>query len=304
MNLKENFINSLRTLLINDIECDLEEDYEINNCTNTKKNRLKCDEYCPKCSFNETVKVDLVLTGCSEGEEFYYYFKGSKYNNKIGTYISSYKKMHKVLYFLNQNVIGQQQKENLEYYEKIENLRQYSNEFFKELIDKCFPTLDSKILPIRFHMFALDFDEYKKEKQTGGQYLRQCKQNVIDIYHSYSTDVEILESNIRHEIIHYALNMSNCECKDNSGIFHALCKIYDAGAYAPMDEYEQKVYNLFFAFQKMESHELKYIVKSVGSLDESIIKDRNKLIDEMNAYDKTIKSIEIEKERRRLKEVV
>ncbi|MHB8075790.1 hypothetical protein [Desulfosporosinus fructosivorans] len=303
MNLKQNFINSLKTLLLNDPECELIENYETENC-NSKEDRLNCDEYCLQCSFNEKVIVDLALIGCVDGTEIYYCFRGTKNNTAHCTDISTYKKMHKELYFLNAHLIGQQQKEDIKYYEKIEDLRQYSNEFFKELINKCFPLLHSEILPIRFHMFALNIEDYSKEKQTGGRFSREGKQSVIDIYHASNMDMESLKLNCRHEIIHYALDMSNCSCADCSGVFHALCKIYDAGAYSPMDEYEQKIYNLFFAFQEMENHELRYIVKSLGGLDESIIKDRNKLIDEMDTYDKTLNAIEVERERRRLKEVV
>ena len=281
MNLKQNFIESLKTLILNDPECELKIDYETENCSNTKKGRKTCNQHCQKCSFNQTVTVDLALIGCTDGAEYYYSFIGSRNKHKFCTYIGGYLKMHHELRYLNEHVIGQEQKEDLEYYKMIEELKQYSNEFFKEIIDKCFPSLDSKILPIRFHMFAKDFDEYKKERQTGGRLSLDGKQNIIDIYHANLATVESLKSSIRHEIIHYALYVSNCSCTDDSGIFHALSKVYDAGAYVEMNDHEQKIYNIFFKMQKTSGNELSAIVRALGSLDEFIVKARNKLIDDI-----------------------
>ena len=302
MNLKSKFKRLLDIMLVHDDDCSWEENCQDIFCTNDNATPEECG-CCELCQYGSPKIYEFTVDHFVEDTRYYYAFDGSGDNKKVFN-ISTEEEMYNVLEFFSTEVINKGNREDLQYFEKVNNLTGYANEFFKELIDKCFPTLDYKILPIRFHKFAVDMEEYGKEKQTGGRYSHTSKQNVIDIYHSYSTEIEKLKSNIRHEILHYALDASNMEYKDNSGIFHALCKIYDAGAYLEMDEYEQKIYNLFFTYQEIGKSELKYTVIITGSLDEEKIKDRNKLIDELDECDKILKAVEVEKERRRLKEAV
>jgi len=284
MNIKETFIQALEVISHNEEDFEIYRDKEVNNCTNTKAARRLCDGPCEDCIHNKPTKVDLLVVDAFDGTEHYYRFKGSKNKEKTScTNITTQKIMFKEIRYFNECIIGQEQKEDLEYYEKLKKLRQYANVFFKELCDNTFSLLDSSILPIRFHMFGIDFEDITKEKQLGGQYLSKGKQNVVDVYYCYSTDIEKLKSSIRHEILHYSLDMENCACQDNTGIFWALCKVYDAGAYIPMDQEQQKYYDFFFKIYDTMPSELKFAVSTLGSKDEVIIQSRNKLVEILEA---------------------
>ena len=67
-------------------------------------------------------------------------------------------------------------------------------------------------------------------------------------------DIDKTKQNIRHELLHYFLYMSDMKYKDDNAIFHYLCSLYDAYAYKKMEEDEQKAYNrLVCAIDKLES---------------------------------------------------
>ena len=56
-------------------------------------------------------------------------------------------------------------------------------------------------------------------------------------------DIEKTKQNIRHELLHYFLYMSNMKYSDDDAIFHYLCGIYDAYAYKEMGEEERTLYD-------------------------------------------------------------
>jgi len=278
MNIKETFIKNLEFISRHEEDFKIVRDKVVNVCKNPKIEEEYCDGICQKCIHNSREKVDLLVIDSYDGSEHHYRFKGSKNNINNGTNITTQKAMYRELKYFDDNLIGQEAKEDLEYYEKIKELNEYANEFFKKICKDCFINLNSSILPIRFHMFAINFKDILKEDQLGGQFLQQGNQNVVDIYHCYNRNIEEIQSTIRHEILHYSLSMKNYDCGDESAVFWALCKIYDAGAYKEMNNEQQKIYDLFWKYKNEEKHELNFIVRLAGSLDKETVELRNKLI--------------------------
>lgn len=286
MNLKESFIESLKILLQNEPNGRIVENYESDECICTPEDEKTCDQNCTICKLNIKTIVDVALLDVGDGTEHWFRFRNSKHENLYAKYISSYKKMYKHLRYLNAYVIGQEQKDDLIYSKKIEDLHNYANTFFKELCEKCFPLLDSSVLPIRFHVYTKNFDDWKNPKQTAGTYFRIGDQLIIDIYYCLTMAVEDLERNIRHECIHYGLAVSNYFHSDNDAIFWALCKIFDAGAYMEMDQEQQKYYDFFFKIYNTMPSELKFALSTIGSKDKIIMESRDKLIQILESSNK------------------
>jgi len=278
MNIKETFIKNLEFISRHEEDFKIVRDKVVNVCKNPKIEEEYCDGICQKCIHNSREKVDLLVIDSYDGSEHHYRFKGSKNNINNGTNITTQKAMYRELKYFDDNLIGQEAKEDLEYYEKIKELNEYANEFFKKICKHCFKTLHSKILPIKFHMFGISFKDLVKEDQLGGQFLQQGNQNVINIYHCYDRNIKEIESTIRHECIHYGLSMENCECGDNTGVFWALAKIYDAGAYVEMNDEQKKIYNLFFQLYDDNKDNLDFAITTTGSTNKTTIQSRNKLI--------------------------
>lgn len=77
-------------------------------------------------------------------------------------------------------------------------------------------------------------------------------QNVINTYYCME-DIEKTKQNIRHELIHYFLYISNMKYEDDVAIFHYLCGLYDAHAYKEMGQAEQALYDkLIVAIPELE----------------------------------------------------
>lgn len=56
-------------------------------------------------------------------------------------------------------------------------------------------------------------------------------------------DIEKTKQNIRHELLHYFLYMSDMKYSDDAAVFHYLCGVYDACAYKKMGDEEQVLYD-------------------------------------------------------------
>lgn len=137
---------------------------------------------------------------------------------------------------------------------------QYSDfiEYAKEFGDKLkqeysfFENMSTDILPIVFHTdFAKD-SEGKTNYAKRGNFTSIGKQNMINVYYCMD-DLEDTKRNIRHELLHYFLYMSDMKHLDDDAIFHYLCGIYDAHAYKEMGEEEQVLYDkLIFGIPELE----------------------------------------------------
>ena len=121
---------------------------------------------------------------------------------------------------------------------------EYAKEFGETLRREYsfFENINTDILPIVFHTdFAKD-SEGKTNYTRAGDFCFKGKQNVINTYYCMD-DKEVTKQNIRHELLHYFLYMSDMKYLDDDAIFHYLCGIYDAHAYKEMGEEEQALYD-------------------------------------------------------------
>ena len=141
-----------------------------------------------------------------------------------------------------------------EFGEKYSDYMEYAKEFGEKLRQEYsfFENMSTDILPIVFHVgFAKD-REGKTEYSTKGEFIKKNKQNVIHTYYCME-DIERTRQNIRHELLHYFLYMSDMKYLDDDAIFHYLCGIYDAHAYKEMGEEEQGLYDkLVFVIPELE----------------------------------------------------
>ncbi|WP_088185856.1 hypothetical protein [Desulfosporosinus sp. FKA] len=169
----------------------------------------------------------------------------------------------------NNELINKSIREELAKYHKIDNLRKYAQEFFEQLVKETIDGLNTNILPIRFYRSSNTMGNC----QQNGSYESKGKQNVINIYNCDFRDMIELEEAVRHEIIHYLLDMADLKHGDKDGVFHALCKIYNAGSYLPMGEYENNIYNLFFKLleSKKDYISLPRIIMTTGSKKKELI---------------------------------
>ena len=240
MNLKEHFIKSIEILCINKDEIKIIENYKADFC-----NEKECDGdiSCKECKYNYTEVVDLAIIDNYYGEEYYYSFKATK-NRNINS-VTNYKKMYKELEYIKGIIVEQRfedVKSDLKYYDKINRLKKYAEEYAKILSEKYFPRCNAEILPIRF--YDLSKNEEKIIGDFAGNYLRFCLQSVIEVYNCMSTSEEDLKVTIKHELLHYFLDMQCLKNADNDGVFHALAKIEDADPYGELSKEEQKEYDL------------------------------------------------------------
>lgn len=126
----------------------------------------------------------------------------------------------------------------------------------------------------KYKLYKFDEDyrkdhDWKKETFTGGDFHNVGVQSVIHIYDSWSRNIADMKQTIRHEILHYLLwciaPLSNL-CKDDSGVFHYFCKIYDAYAYKGLDENNTKV---FEGLQEFSKEEVNVFLKQLLENDKS-----------------------------------
>lgn len=235
------FKQMLDILIVNDCTCAIHtEMYCYNECE-----KIASSVNCQECKSRRKIKADIIFENAAEDFRAYYVI-GRKDRRKYITTINNYEDILKELTFLNTAYVGNMDRSDAQYHRKIGSLESYAKEFFIKITEDCFPMINKDILPIRFHLFLKDWKEYATNQLcTLGNYHKYSNQSIINIYEVRSLEIEKLKLNIRHEIIHYCLDHSDLINGDSTGVFHALCKLYDAGAYVEMDEHQQKIYDTF-----------------------------------------------------------
>lgn len=142
-----------------------------------------------------------------------------------------------------------------EFGKKYSDHMEYAKEFGEKLMKEYsfFECVSTDILPIAFHTdFAKD-NEGKTNYTRKGDFCFKGKQNVINTYYCME-DIARTKQNIRHELLHYFLYMSDMKYLDDNVIFHYLCGIYDAHAYKEMGEEKQTLYDkLVIAIPKLHA---------------------------------------------------
>lgn len=212
-----------------------------------------CENYGKNCLYKKHVKVDVSF--CDYGDfEKNYVFSKKNLENKGICYIRNRKQLMDEMLKLKKEV--EQYKDwYADFGEKYSDYLEYAKEFGEKLKKEfCFfETVNTDILPIVFHTgFAKDDEGNTNYTKRGDLYI--CgNQNVINTYYCMD-DVEETKRNIRHELIHYFLYMSDMKYKDDVAVFHYLCGLYDAHAYKEMGENEQALYNkLMDALPELEN---------------------------------------------------
>jgi hypothetical protein len=210
-----------------------------------------CEHY-GDCTYKKRVKVDVSFWDYADFQRNYVFAKKPSVSKGI-CYINNRKQLMAEMSQFRKE-IEQYKDYYAEFGEKYNDFMEYAKEFGEKLRQEYsfFENIDTDILPIVFHTdFAKD-NEGKTDYETKGNFVSRGKQNVINTYYCME-DIERTKQNIRHELLHYFLYMSDMKYLDDDAIFHYLCGIYDAHAYKEMGEEEQGLYDkLVFVIPELE----------------------------------------------------
>lgn len=251
MSLKQeciDIINLITELLKKDeydlyeIEIDLVRDIcELTGEDVTYGGCFECEHY-GNCQYKKHIKVDVSFWDYSDFQRNYVFAKKSSVSKGI-CYINNRKQLMAEMSEFRKE-IEMYKDYYAEFGEKYSDFMEYAKEFGEKLRQEYsfFENMCTDILPIVFHTdFAKD-DEGKTNYATKGDFVSKGRQNVINTYYCME-DIERTKQNIRHELLHYFLYMSDMKYSDDDAIFHYLCGIYDAHAYKEMGEEEQILYD-------------------------------------------------------------
>lgn len=203
-------------------------------------------EHNDDCQYKKCVKIDISFWSYADFQRNYLFSKKSSLSKGIH-YINNRKQlMAEMSNFKKEIEIYKDY--YAEFGERYSDFIEYAKEFGEKLRQEYsfFENMNTDILPIVFHTdFAKD-DEGKTDYATKGNFVSRGKQNVINTYYCME-DTERTKQNIRHELLHYFLYMSNMKYLDDSAIFHYLCGVYNAHAYMEMGEKERVLYDKLVA---------------------------------------------------------
>lgn len=202
---------------------------------------FECEHY-GNCQYKKHIKVDVSFWDYADFQRNYVFGQSPSVNKGI-CYIYNRKQLMVVMADFKRK-IEQYKDYYAKFGEKYSDFMEYAKEFGETLRSEYsfFENVSTDILPIVFHTdFAKD-SEGKTDYATRGDFVSRGKQNVINTYFCME-DMERTKQNIRHELLHYFLCMSDMKHLDDDAIFHYLCGIYDAHAYKEMGEEEQVLYD-------------------------------------------------------------
>lgn len=202
---------------------------------------FECEHYV-NCQYKKHVKVDVSFWDYADFQRNYVFHKNPTVSKGI-CYIYNRTQLMVVMADFKREV-ERYKDYYAEFGEKYSDFMEYAKEFGEMLRKEYsfFESISTEILPIVFHTdFAKD-SEGKTDYATRGELVYRGKQNVIRTY-CCMEDIEKTKQNIRHELLHYFLYMSNMKYLDDDAVFHYLCGIYDAYAYKEMGEEEKALYD-------------------------------------------------------------
>ena len=251
MSLKQECINIINLIIeplkkdeydLYEIETDSIRDIcELSGKDVTYGDCFDCEHY-GDCTYKKRVKVDVSFWDYADLQRNYVFAKKASVSKGIH-YINNRKQlMAEMTGFRKEIEIYKDY--YAEFGEKYSDFMEYAKEFGEKLRQEYsfFENMNTDILPIVFHTdFAKD-NEGKTDYETKGNFVSRGKQNMINTYYCME-DIERTKQNIRHELLHYFLYMSDMKYSDDDAIFHYLCGIYDAHAYKEMGEEEQMLYD-------------------------------------------------------------
>lgn len=212
---------------------------------------FECEHY-GNCKYKKPVKVDVSFWDYADFQRNYVFAKKPSVSKGI-CYINNRKQLMAEMSQFKKE-IDQYKDYYAEFGEQYSDFIEYAKEFGDKLKQEYsfFENMSTDILPIVFHTdFAKD-SEGKTNYAKRGNFTSIGKQNMINVYYCMD-DLEDTKRNIRHELLHYFLYMSDMKHLDDDAIFHYLCGIYDAHAYKEMGEEEQVLYDkLIFGIPELE----------------------------------------------------
>ena len=184
---------------------------------------FECEHY-GNCQYKKHVKADVSFWDYADFQRNYVFAKKPSVSKGI-CYINNRKQlMAEMSQFRKEIEIYK------DYYadfgEKYSDFMEYAKEFAEMLRQEYsfFENMSTDILPIVFHTdFAKDKED-KTDYATRGDFVSRGKQNIINVYYCMD-DLENTKQNIRHELLHYFLYMSDMKHSDDNAVFHYLCGV-------------------------------------------------------------------------------
>lgn len=150
----------------------------------------------------------------------------------------------------------------IDYYDKCRHLREYAKSFFSHIQENHKLVVNLEILPlVFFENTKSDNPQIKGEVHSSKSTVPSMDQIQINVYNVLNQDIHALEQTVRHEIIHYALQISGLKHNDDTAIFYAMCEKYDAYHYVELLP-DEKV--LFEKYNKALQY-LEKLEKETGS---------------------------------------
>lgn len=127
-------------------------------------------------------------------------------------------------------------------FRKIKGWSAYANNYYKEFVQNMFISEfhENCALPI---VFTKERIEGKEENCLGCVRSIGVEDKGFVIEIRYGVYEEYIMVTIRHEIIHYVLNVLNLEASDYSALFHILCELCDANAYSGMSIFQERLFD-------------------------------------------------------------
>lgn len=264
MTLKEEFKDMMKLIAPNITADSIDEDYTIkenvvmalcdidnNDVTDEIIACYEC-EHCNQgcCTHKHYQKVDIYLDSI-EGLGVGYLFNRTLDNplfEKKVICIKNREELIKAMSAIKQN-LDSFRDSYADYAMRVHDYKKYAREFTEKVINDfpVFENIDSDAIPIVFSGdFSSDHD-WENEKYTKGCFYHTGLQTIIKVYDSWNYNIEGIKQTIRHEIIHYLLWMYNpigIEHLDECGVFQYFCNLYNAGAYAEMDDSNKELFNM------------------------------------------------------------
>ena len=185
----------------------------------------------------------------------------------------------------------------------------YARSFYYYLAESGEVTDENKkVIPLTFLPLNEIMEEYSGKERVKysdiehGRFIRTCPpqrhciQIALPIRNKNTALPQSLKRVIRHELIHYYLFVHSLPHEDNSALFHAYCDIYDAEAYMPLNEDEEKKLNLFHDLLKDERDKYDIPCHLQALLAQAAILRQNDTISnycqQKEAYIKNLKNID------------
>lgn len=201
-----------------------------------------CENYGKDCPYKKMVQVDVSFWDGADCQRNYVFGNNPVLNKGISN-IKNRKQLMSEMYKL-KNELEEYKNWCAEFGEYYEEYLKYAKEFAKEVKEKyflLFGLVQTDILPIIFHT-DYNYRNGEIDYRTQGNLQVVKKQNVINVFCCMENADETRRT-IRHEVLHYMLYIAGMKYKDDTAIFHHLCKEFDAHAYKDLKEDEQNLYD-------------------------------------------------------------